>query len=273
MSYDLIEISNDYGEPIFLYEFTVGKKVWRYTPSTEPVAAAGEMFMPIMISDEGISQTGEAQTDTVKIIIDFNADVVDLFKVTPPIDQIIVRRMVRHEFDSEVAVNYVGFISQANFGTIGQVEFECITLSPTMQRSGLRLYWSRSCPYVLYDQATCKVRKEDYALYAVVEKAANGLINAKEFGTREDGYFMGGYIEWESERTGAAEMRSIDDHSGDQIRLLGRSDGIPVGTKIKAYPGCPKTIDVCRARFGNDSNYGGYPHLPGKSPFDGDPLY
>lgn len=273
MSYELIEVSNDYGEPIFLYEFTVGKKVWRYTPSTEPVAANGEMFMPIKIDDDGISQTGESQTDTTKIRIDFNADIVELFKVTPPIDQIVIRRMVRHEFDPDVAVNYVGFVTQANFGEIGQVELECITLSPTMQRNGLRLYWARTCPYVVYDRATCRVRKEDYAVYAKVEKAANGIVTAKELGTKENGYFAGGYVEWDSERTGALEMRSIDEHDGDQIRLLGRSDGIPVGVQLRAYPGCPKTIEVCRARFGNESNYGGYPHLPGKSPFNGDPLY
>lgn len=273
MSYELIEVSADYGEPIFLYEFSVGTKVWRYTPSTEPVAANGEMFLPINISDEGISQSGEAQTDTVTITIDFDADIVDLFKITPPLDQIVVRRMVRHEFDAEVAVNYVGFISQANFGQLGVVGFECITLSPTMQRNGLRLYWARTCPYVLYDQATCKVRKQDYALSAVVEKASNGVITAQALGTKEDGWFMGGYIEWESERTGATEMRSIDEHDGNQIRLLGRSDGIPVGVTIRAYPGCTKVIETCRDRFGNHSNYGGYPHMPGKSPFNGDPLY
>lgn len=273
MSYELIEVTNDYGEPLFLYEFSVGTKVWRYTSSTEPVAAKGEMYTPIYISDEGISQTGEAQTDTVKISIDFNAEIVDLFKITPPIEQIVVRRMVRHEFDPDVAINYVGFISQANFGTIGVVEFDCITLSPTMQRNGLRLYWSRTCPYVVYDAATCGVRKEDHAVTAIVEKAANGLITAKGLAVAVDGWFAGGYIEWQSERTGAPEMRSVDEHSGDQIRLLGRSDGIPIGAQIKAYPGCPKTIAECRARFGNDSNYGGYPHLPGKSPFNGDPLY
>lgn len=273
MSYELIEVSNDLGRPLFLYEFEVGDKIWRYTPSTDPVAAKGEMYLPINIEDQGISQTGEAQSDTVKINIDFNAEVVSLFKITPPINSVTVRRLVRHEFDPEVAVNYVGFVSQVNFGEIGIAQFDCITLSPTMQRNGLRLYWSRTCPYSLYDKNTCRVKKENFAVQAVVEKAANGIIKAKAFSYRDDGWFIGGFVEWVSDRTGATEARAIDDHVGDEISLLGKSDGIPIGTPVKVYPGCPKTIEKCRSMFGNEDNYGGYPHLPGTSPFNGDPLY
>lgn len=273
MAYDLIEVSNGLGKPLFLYEFEVGEKVWRYTSSTDAVAAKGEMFKPIYIEDEGVSQTGEAQTDSVQIHIDFNSEVAQLFLVTPPINQIVVRRLVRHELDTQVSVNYVGFISNANFGDIGKVTLECITLSPTMQRSGLRLYWSRGCPYALYDECTCRVNKANYATVGSVEKAANGVVTSKAFAQREDGWFAGGFIEWKSEVTGAMEMRSIDDHMGEEIRLLGRSDGIPIGVQIKAYPGCPKTIEYCRSRFGNEDNYGGYPHLPGTSPFNGNPLY
>jgi hypothetical protein len=42
---------------------------------------------------------------------------------------------------------------------------------------------------------------------------------------------------------------------------------------VAAYPGCPRTIAVCDARFANHLRYGGVPHLPGKSPFDGDPVF
>ncbi|MGP1665642.1 MAG: phage BR0599 family protein, partial [Rhodanobacter sp.] len=73
--------------------------------------------------------------------------------------------------------------------------------------------------------------------------------------------------------TGALERRGIDEHLGKQLRLLGKSDGLLEGMDVKAYPGCQRTSAVCAAKYNNLLNYGGYPHLPGKSPFDGDPLY
>lgn len=273
MAYELIEVSNDFGRPIFLYEFEIGDKVYRYTPSTEAVSANGDMFSPVYIQDEGINQTGEVQTDAVSITIDADTEVAELFKSTPPINQIVVRRMVRHEFDPEVAINYVGFVTQANFGTMGVAVLDCATLSPTMQRSGLRLYWTRGCPYSLYDQSTCRVRKEDYGVMLTVDKASFGVITSSGAAYYENGWFTGGFIEWTDERTGALESRSIDEHSGQSLRLLGHSDGIPLNSQIKAYPGCPKNIEYCKSRFSNESNYGGYPHLPGTSPFNGDPLY
>lgn len=273
MGYEIIETSNGLGRPIFMYEFEIGDKVYRYTSSTEPVSCDGEFYAPIYIEDEGISQTGEVQTDAVSITIDYKSEVADLFKSTPPLNQIVVRRKVRHEGDNEAAINYVGFVTQANFGTLGVAVLDCATLSPTMQRSGLRLYWTRGCPYSLYDQSTCGVRKQDYMTLLHVERAALGVITCSEAANFENGWFTGGYIEWEDPRTGAAEARSIDEHAGKNLRLLGHSDGIPTNTQIKAYPGCPKNIQVCQSRFANESNYGGYPHLPGTSPFNGDPLY
>lgn len=273
MSYGDIEISNELGSPMFLYEFSLESKVWRYTSCAEDVAANGELYKAIYIEDDGVRQTGEAQTDSFKITMSFFEDVPRLFKVVPPSRQMIVKRLVRHEYDPQVVVNYVGFVTQVNASEPGKAEIECLTLSPTMHRDGLRMAWQRSCPYSLYSNSACRLRKENFSTSVTIEKASGGVLEASGFAEKSDGWFDGGIVEWIDSETGATDMRPIESHNGNTVTLLGKTDGIPIGQIMKAYPGCDKTIDTCDKKFSNVDNYGGYPHMPGKSPFSGNPLY
>lgn len=273
MSFELIETSNDLGSPIFLYEFQLGDKVWRYTSSAENVPANGELYKAIYIEDDGVRQTGEAQTDSFKIMMSFYEDIPRLFKVVPPSKQMIVKRLVRHEYDPQVIVNYVGFVTQVNASEPGKAEIECLTLSPTMHRDGLRLAWQRTCPYSLYSESSCRVHKGQFATKITLDRASGTTLEATGFAEHSDGWFEGGIVEWKDPQTGAEEMRGIETHQGNKVSLLGKTDGIPIGIVMLAYPGCDKTIATCDKKFSNVDNYGGYPHMPGKSPFAGNPLY
>ena len=63
--------------------------------------------------------------------------------------------------------------------------------------------------------------------------------------------------------------------SDDGIRQSGHvaGDGLRVGQDVVAYPGCARTIAICQSKFNNAPNFGGVPGLPGKSPFDGTPIF
>ncbi|QGF20883.1 tail assembly protein [Serratia phage JS26] len=273
MAFSRLETSDQDGRPLILYQFELGNKVWRYTSADSSVSANGALYESVFIEDEGVNQTGEAQSDTFKLRMPFATPVPQLFQVTPPINQIAVKRFALHDGDTEAILNYVGFITQVNASEPGMAEIECITLSPTMQRNGLRLTWSRGCPYSVYDPSTCKANKAAYAVTALIKTAGAGILTTDAVKAFSDGYFDGGFIEWTDSFTGAQERRGVDAHAGDQLRLLGKSDGILEGMSIKVYPGCPRTTQACQDKFNNLLNYGGVPHMPGKSPFGQDPLY
>jgi hypothetical protein len=55
--------------------------------------------------------------------------------------------------------------------------------------------------------------------------------------------------------------------------MFGLADGLYYGLAVNAYPGCNRTTTECVDKFDNLDNYGGVPDLPGKSPFDGDPVF
>ena len=66
--------------------------------------------------------------------------------------------------------------------------------------------------------------------------------------------------------------RGIESQNGNNFQVLGSTDGLEVGTAVTLYPGCPRNTTACKL-FNNLPNYGGFPHLPGKSPFDGSPVF
>ena len=81
---------------------------------------------------------------------------------------------------------------------------------------------------------------------------------------------VGGFVRWSVD--GEPERRGINSAEGDVLGLLAGTSGLEEVLTIWVCPGCPGTIAVC-LQFDNTDNYGGIPHLPGKSPFDGNPIF
>jgi uncharacterized phage protein (TIGR02218 family) len=105
-----------------------------------------------------------------------------------------------------------------------------------------------------------------------VSNAHGQIITADAFGDFEDGWFTGGFIEYLLP-TGFLETRMINRHIGTSIRVLSGIVGMAVGDPIVAYPGCKRTVRACIDKFDNYDNYGGFPHIPGRSPYDGQPVF
>ena len=274
MSYNFYEASTYLGRPSHLYEFSIEQKTWYSTSADSDISFNGNLYKAEGISDNGVSQTGEVQTDNFTMQIPSTHDIVALYVNTPPVSDLTVRRRRKHENDDEAPVNYVGYIVGVNFTNPGVVEITCQTLSPRMQRNGLRITYQRGCPYALYDGATCKVNKALYALVTTASSIDAGAVTvAADLSAFGDDYFTAGFIEWTDVRTGGPNRRAITKHTGNTITLMGRADGISQGDAITLYPGCDRVIGTCSAKFNNLDNYGGFTNLPGKSPFSGDPIY
>lgn len=270
MAFNVIENSNDQGRPIFLYEFVLGPTTWRYNSSSADILLGGMTWHSAPIHDDGVSLTGEAASDTLTVTTTVDLGPAQAYAGTPPSAPVMSRIRHYHEDDGEAPIIFVGEISQVDFPSPGQAQIKISSLSASLEREGLRLGWQRTCPYALYDPLSCKVKKEDYRQDCNIMSSQNGIIQAAEFAQHPAGYFDGGFIEWDHPIRGT-EFRAIEAHSADTVRLFGFSDGLHYGMRVRAYPGCRRTPEACQA-FENYDNYGGVPHMPGKSPFDGNPL-
>jgi uncharacterized phage protein (TIGR02218 family) len=277
MSFDSIERSNYDAIPIALYRFAIEDKAWCYNSSKAPITlptgsdGADETYEPLPISDTGSRQTGDVSNDDLTITMPASAKIPTLFAGTPPSSSVIVtiRRMNLGETDSPII--WVGTV--ASVKRVGGISAEvtCRMLTSTFDRAGLRLSYSRGCPHALYD-ISCRVNKAAYAITLAISALDGISIHAPAIGGLPAGWLNGGMVEWITD-DGIMERRAIEFQSTTYVQLLGLTDGLSVGQYVTLYPGCDRTSLTCETKFNNLVNYGGFPHLPGKSPFDGDPVF
>lgn len=277
MSFDTFEESAHDGVPTSLYELRSGGVVWAYTSGERPhtlfPGTPDELvFVPAAISDGGYTQSGDIVNDDLTITAQKTLPFVELFKATPPSEEVYltVRRINRGDSD-DAPVTWIGTVTNVKIVSATSAEIVCWMLTSSFNRNGLRLAWSRGCPHALYDIG-CKVNKADYALSIEIESLTGATITSAGLAPLDDNYLTGGFFEWVTD-VGLVERRPIESQADGVLSVLGTTDGLAVGDWITVYPGCERTSLVCESKFNNLLNYGGFPHMPGKSPFDGDPVF
>jgi uncharacterized phage protein (TIGR02218 family) len=158
---------------------------------------------------------------------------------------------------------------------VGDIEAQitCSMLAASFARGGLRYGWVKYCPHVLYAPLTCRVDKADFRADTFVTGVSGNRITSADFALFDDGWFSGGFIEFVPATSNYTERRMVTKHAGDTLTLLGSAVGLVVGGAVTAYAGCARTVRACLDKFGNYDNYGGFPHQPGRNPYDGNPVF
>lgn len=271
MTFESRETSLAGGQPVRLYEFQRGLYRWRYTNADREITRQLQTYAPTAISDDGIRQSGDAEADTLRITVPGDLAIARLFRGAPPADEVSVIVRDTHFGETEAVIRYIGVVQLVRWPAPQSALILCATEAATFNRPGLRLGWERGCPHSLYDR-NCRVNRDDFQVPGTLSAMTGATVTSSAFDALADGYFAGGYLEWEIGLS-ETDRRGIESHVGAVLTLLGGTDGLEVGMDVIAYPGCPRTIAICTSRFNNAVNYGGIPHLPGKSPFDGTPVF
>ena len=273
MSYNDLEISNQDGRPIALYEFQYGNTYWRYCTADEDKTINGHTYEAKAILDEGVVQGGSDQND-LQITAQSDLPVAALFRNTQPSGKVwlTVRRWHIGDPDDETPLLWSGTVLNATSDDDGaSVSLSCRSLGGSYDRQGLRLAWGRSCPHVLYSEFGCKVSKALHAYEREIATVDGTSFTCVTHDEPAEGSFTGGFLE-ATRDDGSLDRKGIEVQAGNHFVVLGSTDGLEVGDTVTIYPGCPRNTTGCKL-FNNLPNYGGFPHLPGKSPFDGSPVF
>lgn len=301
MTFDVLEESNYLSVPIVLYKFSRGIQQWNYTSADQDVTMNEReantgivnaiVYTAVPISDAGVSVSPEPSQDQLVVTLPWDSPVVTLFAHTPPSEPVQLEvahthfgdpsvEFVRGARDASRRLMWTGTISAVKRTNPGTAEITCVTAVQSFDRNGLRLGWSRNCPYVLYDPKTCKADKTLHSVTGVVLAIDDVNVQVAEFAGFSDGALAAGSLEWVVYSRGdpilyppVFERRVISGHAGNSIRLIGTTEGITVGMTVTAYRGCDRTITTCNDVFANIDNNGSDPFLPGVSPFDGNPVF
>lgn len=283
MSFSDKEISNNEGDLIVLYEFRLGETYWRYCTGDQELPNIGldedgypATWEPMAILDEGISQGGNDNSD-LNVSLQSDAEVAQLLRGgRAPSGKIWLTIYQYHvgDPDDETPVQWVGSVLNAVLADRATVTLSCRSIAGTYDRNGLRLFWGRMCPHMLYGVG-CNNQgsndKEDHAYAKVVATVAADRFTVTSYADPAEGSFSGGFMEWDR-GDGSFERLGLESVDGNDFRVLGNTSGLEVGQAITVYPGCDRTTTVCKL-FDNLPNYGGFPHMPGKTPFDGTPVF
>lgn len=265
MSWSEFEYSVADGRPLTLYEFSRQNVYYRYTNADQSVTVNNQFWEATAISDNGLSANSN---NSVIITLPDTNKVVSFYRGVPPSTAFKVRvyRMHHHDKSQQLRVVWVGTITEIKRENIGEAKIITGNIINTFVRQGLRLTYGRTCPYALYDNS-CKVssKKHEFADLEII-KIDGQKITFNVPNEIKNGYFSGGFIAYNN--ADFIEKRGIRVHDNNTLSLFGGTQGLSIGMKISIYPGCDNTIETCCNKFDNQMNYGGCPHMMGKSPYN-----
>ena len=270
MTYAAIETSAQSGRPVELYEFMNGATAYRYTSADGDVVYGGNTYTAVPIARGAVEATSETARLALEITCARTLDVLDLFAVMPP-DQIVAVTLRRlHAGDGEAITLWMGRILNVTWNSVA-AEIHCESVYTSLKRVGLRRLYQKGCPHVVYSGG-CGLDSADFKTTRAVSTVSGSEITVSTLSGFADGYFAGGYIEWEP-TPGQFDRRAIRSQTGAVVAVAFPLPGLAATDTVNLYPGCDHTLATCESKFSNRLNYGGMPYFPDKNPFSGTSIY
>ena len=272
MAYGTLEASAENGRPIRNFEFARGPLRWMYTTADRDITFNNKTFKSGMqVGDDGIQFTGQAVADTVNVNIAADSEIALAYRGIAPSDRVTLTIWEHHYQDNEWIVNWLGVVTGVTWPTDYTARVSAQSMVSALEAPGLRMGWQRACPHTLYGP-DCRANKSSYRTDGVIlTKTGTQIVVAAASGFPIN-WFAGGVVEWDVGNS-VTERRGIQSHWGSGLNILGSTFGMEPNQVVRLFPGCMRTTAVCSSKFNNLDNYGGCPHLPGRSPFDGNPVW
>lgn len=264
MSFNPLEWSIFGGKPVELFRFSYGTTRYLYTSGDEDVSFSGEMYRAALITRSKISASTEISKNEVTITVPRDNAVAVLYLGTPPDAVINVTIRAFHKGDTEFVVLWQGRITGVTF-VDSEANITCESLFTSLRRPGLRAMYQIPCRHELYS-AMCGVISESHKVSTTVT-AVNGNIVTVAASAMANGWATGGLF-----TTNSGAKRWIMKQQGGVLTLDNSVKGLAVGPSVAVYAGCAQSLDVCWNKFNNGLNFGGFPYIPDKNPFVGDPI-
>ncbi len=270
MTYSAIESSVQSGRPVELYEFLSGSTYYRYTSADGDVVYGGNTYTAVPISRGTVEATAEVARLALEITCSRSLSLLALFAVSPPEDVVLVTLRRLHAGDGEAVIMWMGRILNVTLNNAA-AEIHCESVYTSLKRTGLRRLYQKGCPHVVYGTG-CGIDRDGFKVVRTVAAVSGTTITLSTLSGYADGYFAGGYLEWEK-TTGVFERRAIRSQVGAVVTIGFPIPGLAASASVNLYPGCDHSLATCDGKFSNRLNYGGQPYYPDKNPFNGVAIY
>lgn len=265
MTYAQFETSTESGQPIELYEFSIGATTYYWTSAEDTVTVSAQDYEPLAgLSRSKIGQGPEERDATLTVTMPAINPFVRPYIAAVPSTRATVKilRLHRPDFPGpEVVTIFEGIVKAVNFdqdgGRVAKVAVE--PLVGATSRPVPQFTYQGLCNHVLYDDQ-CQVDDTDpnYRATLTVTAVAGNVLTIAGLAGFGDGWFTGGVVEI----NGGLDARLIIDQTGNDVTLHLPFPSSPLGTLAIVLAGCAHDITTCKNKFDNVINYGGFAFVP-----------
>jgi hypothetical protein len=158
----------------------------------------------------------------------------------------------------DVFVVWSGKVASSKFNK-GKAALSCLPLYTSLKKLGLNRVYQRGCPHVQY-QGSCGLTAEEWEEETTITGLAGNICQIDAAIT--DNYLAGSRI------TVGVERRWVTGNVGSTITMVAAFSDVKVGDTAIILPGCRHDPDVCKSKFDNLLNNGGFFFIPSKNPFN-----
>lgn len=276
-------------------------RVWRYATGDSDVTLTGITYKASAISRGEIQRNQESGRTTLQLTMATATPFVAEWLARDPLDSrgTTAITILRVHLNDDGAVETSGGQSTgARFlGTVAGLEVDaettaiaCEGLGSLLEQSIPRVPITRTCAWPVFGHR-CGLKPGDFD-YAATITAVGVISEPGAVGSGLSGsptvmmtmtgsaplllgvdldvhYFDGGVLTWvDGSRTVRLHIASTDLSAWPAVTAV-LYDALPAGAVADAvtlWPGCQKTVDICRDRFANVVHFGGFPRLPERNP-------
>lgn len=270
MTFDAKEISQVSGQPVELFEIIVGADIYRLTNNEDEVTLNSVTYVPERVERTALETGIEDRSQEIQITLPATHPFPQKYVNIIPSDRPTLRIFRYHRTDTptpQVIQIFDGFIESVAFLEDGEVaRLSALPATASAGREIPRFMYQGMCNHILYD-TRCKIADSGVnkftgsvdAIAADGKLTINGLFDATP---RPNQWAASGHIEV------SGDSRLILDMTGDviTIQLPFRIDVLNEACNV--FAGCDHTMATCKAKFNNIINYGGFPFVPTKNPFE-----
>ena len=262
MSYETLEKAATV-EPVEIYLFTIdSQEAGAYTSGVAAVSYNGRNYVPYAISRDTIVQDVSSSADPINVRVVGTTEVALHFRQV--FYQKVRLQIFRlHADDANALTLFDGWVMSVEWQGAEAI-LTCQNKGVALQRDGLRYKSQAPCNHILFSDP-CGVVEADYTVVAVLSAvSADGLeLTCADFDSHDDGWFISGVCYYDG------SYRQIEGHVGDTITLSLPFESLAAGAIVQVTAGCDHSLATCKAKFdGNQINYGGFPYIPQKNPYN-----
>ena len=265
----IINETSPVSDPIELFIFARGSDAWYFTSHDVDVVRDGITYRASLAGRESFKQSEESTQQTL---------VVNIARRHP-----LAADVLKNGLNSSNGTIYLQLALTAEGETdkwpvwMGEVtdlvrhdthaELHIASLQNLMRRPMLRVVGGTQCNHALYDTG-CTVKMADYktvcAITAVVGRAVivDAVVGDSVPTLLAGGSYAGGILEYGKQKW------FIERNAQENLILMTPVPDTLLGATVNIYKGCSRHYDVCKNRFNNTINFGGFPKWPISSPFE-----